>query len=55
MKLEQELIDFLKHIMEVHTDQYGHLQVCSPDSFTDVEFDPTIERVVTEYLKTKSL
>ncbi len=33
--LEQQLIDFLKYIKDVHTDEY----------------DPTIERVVKDYMK----
>jgi len=50
MELEQELIDFLKHIYFDCTDEYGQLQVC----LTGDELDPTIEKVVTDYLKTKS-
>jgi hypothetical protein len=48
-ELEQELTDFLKHIYLHCTDEYGNLQVC----LTGDELDPTIERVVTEYLKSK--
>lgn len=48
--LEKELVDFLKYIKEVHTDQYGHLEVCDSGD----EFDPTIEKVVRDYIKSKS-
>jgi hypothetical protein len=47
--LEKELIEFLKHIKEVHTDQYGQLEICDDGD----ELDPTVERVVKEYLKSK--
>jgi hypothetical protein len=46
--LEPQLIDFVKYIKEVHTDQYGQLQICDNGD----ELDPTVERVVKEYLKT---
>jgi hypothetical protein len=45
-QLEKELIEFLKHIMEVHTDQYGQLEICD----TGDDLDPTVERVVKDYL-----
>lgn len=45
--LKQELIDFLKYIKEVHTDQYGNLQICAEGD----ELDPTPERIVDDYLK----
>lgn len=48
--LEQELKDFLKYIMDVHTDRYGNLEVCTEGD----EHDPTIERVVKSYLETKN-
>lgn len=48
--LEKELKDFLIHIMEVRTDRYGHLEVCSKGD----EHDPTIENVVKSYLETKN-
>jgi hypothetical protein len=47
--LEQQLIDFVKYIKEVHTDQYGNLQICDNGD----ELDPTIDRVVKDYLKKK--
>ena len=47
--LEQQLIDFVKYIKEVHTDQYGQLQICDNGD----ELDPTVERVVKDYLKKK--
>jgi hypothetical protein len=47
--LEKELIEFLKHVKEVHTDSYGNLEVCD----TGDELDPTVERVVKQYLKSK--
>jgi hypothetical protein len=46
--LEQQLIDFVKYIKEVHTDQYGQLQICDDGD----ELDPTVEKVVKDYLKT---
>jgi hypothetical protein len=45
-QLEKELIEFLKHIMEVHTNQYGQLEICD----TGDDLDPTVERVVKDYL-----
>lgn len=51
MELQQELSDFLKHIYFHCTDEYGHLQVCLEGD----ELDPTIERVVEDYLKVKQL
>lgn len=47
--MEKELILFLKYIKDVHTDSYGHLQICDVGD----EFDPTVERVVKEYIKSK--
>lgn len=44
---EQELIDFLKYIMDVHTDQYGMLEICEDGD----ELDPTIKKVVKDYIK----
>jgi hypothetical protein len=46
---ELKLINFLKYIKEVHTDQYGNLQICDDGD----ELDPTVERVVKDYLKKK--
>lgn len=46
-QLEKELIEFLKHIMEVHTDKYGQLEICD----TGDDLDPTVERVVKDYLR----
>ncbi len=45
--MEQELIDFLTYIYNVHTDPYGQLNICLKGD----ELDPTIERVVKDYLK----
>jgi hypothetical protein len=47
--MEKELIEFLKYIKEVHVDTYGHLQI----SDSGDELDPTIERVVKQYMKSK--
>jgi hypothetical protein len=47
--LEKELIDFLKYIKEVHVDQYGHLEICDCGD----ELDPTVEKVVKEYIDFK--
>jgi len=47
--LEKELIKFLKYVKEVHTDTYGHLEICD----TGDELDPTIERVVKDYINNK--
>lgn len=44
---EDQLVDFLKHIKEVHTDEYGQLQICDNGD----EYDPTVERVVKDYMK----
>ena len=48
--MEKELIEFLKYIKEVHTDSYGHLEICDSGD----ELDPTVERVVKEYMKLKN-
>jgi hypothetical protein len=48
--MEKELIEFLKYIKEVHVDSYGHLEICD---YGD-ELDPTVERVVKEYMKLKN-
>ena len=48
--MEKELIEFLKYIKEVHVDSYGHLEICDSGD----ELDPTVERVVKEYMKTKN-
>jgi hypothetical protein len=45
--LEKELVAFLKHIKEVHTDAYGQLQICDDGD----QYDPTVERVVKDYLR----
>jgi len=50
-ELEKELIEFLKHVKEVHTDRYGHLEVCEKGD----ELDPTFEKVVRDYLDSKQL
>ena len=49
-KMEKELIEFLKYIKEVHVDSYGHLEICDSGD----ELDPTVERVVKEYMKSKN-
>jgi hypothetical protein len=49
-KMEKELIEFLKYIKEVHVDSYGHLEICDSGD----ELDPTVERVVKEYMKLKN-
>jgi hypothetical protein len=47
--MEKELVEFLNYIKEVHVDDYGHLEICDSGD----ELDPTVERVVKEYLKSK--
>jgi hypothetical protein len=49
IQMEKELVKFLKYIKEVHVDDYGHLEICD---YGD-ELDPTVERVVKEYMKSK--
>lgn len=49
--MKQELIDFLKHIKEDHTDEYGTLQIVDDGD----ELDSTIESVVEDYLKSKKI
>jgi len=49
IQMEKELVKFLKYIKEVHVDDYGHLEICDSGD----ELDPTVERVVKEYLKSK--
>jgi len=46
--MEQELLDFLKHIQDVYTDEYGQLQICDEDC----EFGTSRETIVKRYLKT---
>jgi hypothetical protein len=48
-QLEKELIEFLKHIMEDCTDKYGQLEICD----TGDDLDPTVEKVVKDYLESK--
>ncbi len=48
--MEKELMEFLKYIKEVHVDDYGHLEICDSGD----ELDPTVERVVKEYMKSKN-
>ena len=50
-KMEKELIDFLKYVKEVHVDGYGHLEICDSGD----ELDPTVEKVVKDYLKSKEM
>ena len=49
--MEKELIDFLKYVKEVHVDAYGHLEICDSGD----ELDPTVEKVVKDYLKSKEI
>jgi hypothetical protein len=49
MYMEKELIEFLKYVKEVHVDGYGHLEICDSGD----ELDPTVEKVVKDYLKSK--
>jgi hypothetical protein len=49
--MEKELMEFLKYIKEVHVDDYGHLEICDSGD----ELDPTVERVVKEYMKSKNI
>ena len=49
--MEKELIDFLKYVKEVHVDGYGHLEICDSGD----ELDPTVEKVVKDYLKSKEM
>ena len=49
IQMEKELVKFLKYIKEVHVDDYGHLEICDSGD----ELDPTVERVVKEYMKSK--
>ena len=49
--LEKELIEFLKYVKDVHTDSYGHLEICDSGD----ELDPTIKRVVKDYIENKQL
>ena len=46
MDKEQLLTDFLKYIMEAHTDEYGHILLVEDGD----ELDPTYERVIKEFL-----
>jgi hypothetical protein len=48
---ERQLIDFLKYIKEVHTDEYGNLQICDDGD----EYDPIVERVVKDYMKKNNI
>ena len=48
----KELEDFLLHIMEVYTDQYGMLEICEDGDELD-PLDPTVKRVVSDYLEKK--
>ena len=50
-KMEKELIEFLKYVKEVHVDSYGHLEICDSGD----ESDPTVEKVVKDYLKSKEI
>jgi uncharacterized protein YnzC (UPF0291/DUF896 family) len=47
MDSQKLLEDFLKHISEVYTDQYGHLQIVEEGD----DLDPTYERVSKEFLE----
>jgi hypothetical protein len=48
--LETELEKFLKYVIDVHTNEYGLLNVCENGD----ELDPTIERVVKMYIDEKN-
>lgn len=48
--MEKELIEFLKYVKEVHVDAYGHLEICDSGD----ELDPTVEKVVKDYLQLKT-
>jgi hypothetical protein len=50
IQMEKELVEFLNYIKEVHVDDYGHLEICDSGD----ELDPTVERVVKEYMKSKN-
>ena len=50
-KMEKELIEFLNYVKEVHVDSYGHLEICDSGD----ELDPTVEKVVKDYLKSKEI
>lgn len=47
--LEKELIEFLKYIKDVHTNNHGQLEICDSGD----KLDPTINNVVKEYIKSK--
>ena len=49
--MEKELIEFLNYVKEVHVDSYGHLEICDSGD----ELDPTVEKVVKDYLKSKEI
>ena len=49
--MEKELIEFLKYVKEVHVDSYGHLEICDSGD----ELDPTVEKIVKDYLKSKEI
>jgi len=43
----QEILEaFLIHIIDVHTDTYGHLEVCKEGD----HLDPTVSRIVKDYI-----
>jgi hypothetical protein len=45
-QLKGVLRDFLVHLIEHHTDSYGHLEVCESGD----ELDPTYDRVVDDFI-----
>lgn len=47
--IQKELEDFLQHVCDEHTDQYGHLEITSEDS----EFGYSIKTIVKDYLDKK--
>ena len=49
--MEKELIEFLKYVKEAHVDSYGHLEICDSGD----ELDPTVEKIVKDYLKSKEI
>jgi len=48
--MKEDLEDFLRYIMDVHTDKYGQLEVVLEGD----DLDPTVEKVVEQYLKQKN-
>ena len=51
IKMEKELIEFLKYVKEVHVDAYGYLEICDSGD----ELDTTVAKSVKDYLKSKEI